>query len=165
MHVAVADSIVALPAMASAPLVEQRFVDRAAESRSRLQWSGDRNFYQGFDIFWKVESLGAEAPLELSHSDWEAIGGRSREYLCRSGGVRWQAISAPTGPFDALTPADYALLPDARMNPAIESASDGRDVGFLADSLPAISAAPAQAKPERGNPSIESASGGSAPAP
>jgi hypothetical protein len=132
------DSILALPAKSFSPLIEQKVkaVGRSDEFRGGLAWKGDRNFYQGFEVFWQITSLSES--LEMTYADWEEAWGESREYRCRRGAAKWQATSMSSDPFDRQSPADYALLPDAAKNPAIGAASDARDAGFLTDSLPPV---------------------------
>ncbi len=130
------DSILALPAAAAAPLIEQRHNDRLADYHSRLQWTGDRDFYQGYEIFWKIVGNAPDDTLQMTFAPWQAAWGEARENLARVGNVHWKSLPGMDVPFSEQTPADYVLSGDDEITP-LGNASDGRDVGHLADRLPA----------------------------
>ncbi len=123
-----------------AALVQQDGLERIDRFQNQLSWSGDRNFYEGFEIFWE---LGGETspyePALMELDSWQQF------WMARSDGdenhpaqqaVVWLRLPSAQQPFSAQVPADYALNDRAVENPAHGAASDGRDVGFLADQLP-----------------------------
>jgi hypothetical protein len=62
---------------ASAPLVEQSGVDEPEEMRKRIAWNGDRNFYEGFNVFWRMGGPGgAETAVQMTLADWQGFWGR-----------------------------------------------------------------------------------------
>lgn len=132
-----ADCIFATPALSGAPLIEQRTTDPANDYRGRLNWNGDRTWYQGFDVFWRVVDAASGDPLQLSFSQWQAAWGEAHESLAHWGSVRWRTPPAADLPFAMQGPADYVLANDGVEGSPVASASDGRDGGDIPDLLPA----------------------------
>jgi serine/threonine-protein kinase len=120
---------------ASAPLVEQSGVDEPEEMRKRIAWNGDRNFYEGFNVFWRMGGPGgAETAVQMTLADWQGFWG-PREIRPTADQVAWR-VSPPGRSVDLHLPADYAL--GSGENPARNAASDGRDAGVQIDQLPPI---------------------------
>lgn len=118
------------------PLVEQQGVDTVRDFRERLDWTGERNFYQGFAIFWRIGGLDAsEEPQQATLATWQTLS-KVREHLPAWGRVRWQTGPDASAPRHRDKPRDYALLDDSRVNPARRGAADGLDAGALIDALP-----------------------------
>lgn len=132
-----ADCVFATPALSGAPLVEQHTTDPANDYRGRLNWNGDRTWYQGFDVFWRVVDSTSGDPLQLSFSQWLAAWGEAHESLAHWGSVRWRTPPAADVPFAMQGPADYVLANDGVEGSPVGSASDGRDAGDILDLLPA----------------------------
>jgi hypothetical protein len=118
------------------PLVEQQGVDTVRDFRERLVWTGERNFYQGFVIFWRISGLDAsEEPQQATLATWQTLS-KVREHLPTWGRVRWQTGPEVTAPRHRDEPANYALLDDSRLNPARRGAADGLDAGARLEALP-----------------------------
>lgn len=134
-----------------AALIDQRGVDAARRLQEMVQWSGDRNFYEGFRTFWNIqEDLAAEPLVRMDLTQWQQHWG-TRADLPRSGAVVWKNLPPQDKPFSAQTAADYALSDRAENNPARGGASDLGDVGFRAERLPLVESradANASAPPE-----------------
>lgn len=139
-----ADCIFATPSLSGSPLVEQRTADPANDYRARLNWNGDRTWYQGFDVFWRVVDAANGDPLQLSFSQWLATWGEAHESLARWGSVRWRTPPPAETPFDAQIPADYQLTNDGNEGSPVGNASDGRDAGGMLDLLPSLRPAAAE---------------------
>ena len=123
-------------------LIEQVGDDDLDDLRDRITWSGDRNFYEGFETFWAIRRLDPETPPDLLASDaWKSYWGPEHENLPRLGKVKWKKLPAEDRPAHAMSPADFALDP-APDNPAVGTASDGHDAGCLIERLPTISDLP-----------------------
>ncbi len=120
------------------PFIDQTGPEEPEELRRRLAWTGDRNFYEGFDCWWRIGGPGsAEPALKMNFADWQAFWA-AHEIQPTANQVKWRN-SQPSerhGPHRQ-QPADYTLL-GAGDNPAHNSASDGHDAGMLIDLLPAL---------------------------
>ena len=55
LQVACADSI--LLGRAGSPLIEQVGEGEIDDFRQQITWNGDRNCYDGFDVFWSIDRL------------------------------------------------------------------------------------------------------------
>ena len=135
-----ADSI--LMADPSATLVTHEGIDREETFQDRLTWSGDRNFYEQFSVFWRIHSEeSTSGPLELRLDDWlqlwqERDDGDENRPL--QDVVVWKHLPHEERTLFSHLPSDYAIHDRAEENPAHGAASDGRDVGFRADLLPEL---------------------------
>src|SRR5690606_37422011 len=55
---------------ASAPLVWQ-IGRRGVESfRRQLFFGGDRNYYEGYETFWRIDALNDDFTLAMNYDDW-----------------------------------------------------------------------------------------------
>jgi serine/threonine-protein kinase len=130
------DSI--LMASVDSPLVEQIGEKSPEGSRPLFAWNGDRNLYQGFIVFWKVDDLDPSTPSEpMEFEAWQSRWFPDHEIHSRWGRVDFRQLPEATAPLDARTPLDY-MLSDSVENWARSAASDGTDVGFSADRLPPL---------------------------
>lgn len=121
------------------PLVEQRGSDHVEEYQSRLQWSGDRDIFDGFDIFWLMDSRAKQAESKQTFDQWQDFWrGHSRAQFVVSKGAIWKALPRADRPFHTHLVSDYLLDHNASQNPAIGVSGDGLDAGFIADKLPAL---------------------------
>jgi serine/threonine-protein kinase len=122
---------------ATAAMIEMVGLDNTEDCRRWLQWNGDRNFYQGWESFRTISTLGAKTPQEsLTFEGWQSCWGLEKESQPTWNQVVWNALPDANRPLHGQTPADYALLPDASRNPARGAARNGDDVGFRALQLP-----------------------------
>ncbi len=120
----------------SEPLIDQTGSEEPDELRRRVAWTGDRNFYQGFDCWWRIGGPGAnESALKMNFADWQAFWA-AHEIQPSAGQVKWRNSPADQRGAHLQKPADYEL--GAGDNPAHNSASDGHDPGMLIDLLPAL---------------------------
>ncbi len=127
---------------AGGPLLEQIGQGEVDNFRQQIAWTGDRNCYDGFDVFWSIDHNDGEAPPEqMDFAAWKSRWGE-QENLPRSGAVRWRKLPAADQPLHGCTPADFALE---------GAASDGHNIGFQADRLPLPPAKPAAPKEKEPN--------------
>lgn len=125
-----------------AAVLERRGVETAAAdpngfSRGNIVWVGDRNFYEGFRIFWRTGYLSAP-PDEVTWDKWKTAWGQSHESSPPWGPVAWKRRVDVSKPIYLHAPADYALDESSPNNPALRAATDGRDVGFDLADLPSL---------------------------
>ncbi len=119
-----ADTI--LSAAGGGPLIEQLSDDGVEDLRDRLVWTGDRNFYEGFEVFWLVRRVDSDLPGDVMPLDlWKSFWGPEHENFPQWGKVSWRTPAAADRPLHRHVPADY-LLSDAPGNPSRGTASDGR---------------------------------------
>ncbi|MEX2111766.1 MAG: protein kinase [Pirellulales bacterium] len=116
---------------ADPPLLEQRGSNSAAEYRTRVRWSGERQYFDGFNVFWKIVTGQAQTTAEQMDFDaWqETWAGHAR--LMSHTPIAWKKSPAADRPFSQHSPQDYAL-DDASDNLLIRGASDGQDAGCIA---------------------------------
>ncbi len=62
-----------------APLLEQRGPNTAEEYRARVQWSGERQYYDGFDVYWKIvtgsmQTVAEQMDFEAWQEQWAGHG-------------------------------------------------------------------------------------------
>jgi hypothetical protein len=119
----------------SAALVEQSGIDATEEYRRRLVWNGERNFYEGFTTFWRINGAGPETGSQSTLHDWKLYLG-SRESSPSLGKVAWQQLPAATRPVNQYIPSDFTL--HSGDNPPSHAAADGADAGLQASLLPSF---------------------------
>ncbi|MGD9647308.1 MAG: protein kinase [Pirellulales bacterium] len=121
-----------------AALIEQAGIDTVDAFRRRVRWESQRNFYDGFHVFWKIRGQSQlDSPQEMTLSAWRAFWqGQEKSW----GRVLWHQLPDPTRPLHLHTAADYALDTQVADNAAIRGATDGRDAGCEANLLPALPA-------------------------
>ena len=117
-------------------LIEQSGIDTVSDFRARLKWESERDFYDGFSVFWKIRGKSASATVEeMTLSPWNAFwGGRERSW----GRVVWREPPDLSRPPHLQTVSDFELDQRVADNPARRGASDGRDAGCEASLLPAF---------------------------
>ncbi len=127
------DSI--LVSTAKPPLIEQRGTDTTEEYLSRLQWSGDHDFFDGFEVFWQIANGTAETDSQqMRFEDWQKLWA-SRSKLAANVTISWRRPPQSDRAFHTHTPLDYALDATAADNPAIGGAGDGLDAGCVSKQL------------------------------
>ena len=135
-----------------AALIEQTGIDTVDAFRKRVRWESERNFYDGFHIFWKIRGQSPlEAPQEMTLSAWRAFWqGQEKSW----GRVLWRQLPDPSRPLHQHTTVDYALDTSVAENAAIRGATDGRDAGCEASLLPMLpSPVPASGRSAQSAPS------------
>lgn len=146
-----------LVAAAGSPLIEQidgTTLDATLDDfRQGIEWTGDGNFYEGFDVFWTIqkydrEPLAAPMTFESWIQHWESTG----EYRPQLGQVKFERLPKLDRPLHTHTPPDYALSKSTAedRNPAVGAAGMGLDAGMQADRLPQPPAAAQE--PAAGDP-------------
>jgi serine/threonine-protein kinase len=120
------------------PLVEQRGVDSIEDFRERLLVLGEKNFYEGFNVFWRVHGVGFESePADMDFNEWRNHWAEAEKLPHPPGQVQWRQLPAASQPFSAHRLEDYALRASEN-NPARESAAKGQDAGARFDALPKL---------------------------
>jgi hypothetical protein len=127
----------------AATVIEQNGVADVAKARERIVWDGDRNFYEGFVVFWTISPLNASQPSEqMAFGAWLSHWSVDREIAPIVNHVIWSRLPAADQPVHTHTPADYVLDHTALENPALGAASDGGEAGFVISRLPRPAQAP-----------------------
>ena len=148
LQVSCADSI--LLGRAGSPLIEQVGEGEIDDLRQHITWNGDRNCYDGFDVFWSIDHLDSDIPPErMTFEGWKSHWGPEHENLPRAGAVEWRKLPPADQPVHRSTPDDFALNEASAGNPAVGAASDGRNLGFQAERPAPTPAKPAPTKPPR----------------
>jgi len=120
-----------------APLIDQQGDEPAEEMQKALLWKGNRNFYEGIDVFWRLDGPRTAGPTELSWIAWRDHWGTGREMVDRGSSVAFAQLPSPQHPKATQTPADYLLDESELYNPALGSATDGTaNVGQKIELLP-----------------------------
>lgn len=133
VHLRLADSILLCYGQ---PLIHQEGAASLDSLRARIQWDGDRNFYEGVEVFWRLHSREAAAGEQvMDFAAWQEYWGPQRESLPRLDAGVLAGIPPALGPTHSRTPDDYALSAQSD-NPAVGAAADGQDAGFQAGRLP-----------------------------
>jgi serine/threonine-protein kinase len=117
------------------PLVEQRGADTVEEYLARVKWNGEHDFFDGFDVFWRISNGTTQAGAkQMSFSEWQQFWA-SRSKSMNNVPLAWKNLPRSDRPFHAQAPDDYALDATATTNPALRGASDGLDAGCIANQL------------------------------
>jgi serine/threonine protein kinase len=121
--------------------IEQQGGDAASDVQNKLDWNGDRNFYEGVNAnaFWKIHSSGgSEPPQLLPLADRRSRWGQQQEILPTWNQVEWKQLPSPDRPVHLLVVDDYALNDRSATNAALHGASDGEDVGLETRFMPVL---------------------------
>jgi serine/threonine-protein kinase len=126
----------------NAPLVEQRGPQRTAMLEQQFQWSGDRNFCQGFSVFWQlVDTNAPNAPRLVSASQWQAQMGQGDNLLPLHERV-WKHADVDDRAVSTMRTEDFMLADRWRGPGGPYEASDMGEVGLSARRLPDLPAEP-----------------------
>jgi len=127
LQVSMSNSIV--ESISGQPLVSIVGEGPSPSMRSLLSWSGQKNFYNGFETFWSIASTDPSSKSELlDFGAWQKHWGLAMEVGPREDSVVWQRRWVGI-PLTNLAPADFALDPNASQNPAVSGATNGSDAG------------------------------------
>ena len=141
-----ADSI--LMAAPGGPLIEQEGVDSLEKLRQQISWNGDRNFYESFDVFWRVRDLDQQPLSEpMTFMAWQSYWGSEDESLPLANCVVWKKLPDSSRELHTHTPGDYALADSTQTGP-----NQVHDAGFQADEF---STQPAPPKADQRQPAAE----------
>jgi serine/threonine protein kinase len=125
-----------------APLVEQQGPQRTPILEQQFQWSGDRNFCQGFSVFWKLVDLGAQTvPRLVSWPQWQTLMGQGDKLLAPYEKI-WKRAAPDDRPVHALRREDFVIADRLRGPSGQFEASDAGEVGMDARKLPDLAAEP-----------------------
>ena len=117
-----------------APLITQSGQQSLTAQMAQLDYSGEQNFYEGVETFWRIvpadPARAEDFDFEMWRSHWTA------ENLAQWQRVKWQNLPDRNRPAHEHRVADYALNP--LDNPAIKSSPDRSDAGFRSSSLPRL---------------------------
>jgi hypothetical protein len=131
----VSDSI--LRVGSAAPLIELTTSASARHGDTGLRWRGDRNFYEGVNVFWRLRDPNAASTAhELAFAEWQAYWTPARETLPSANSIEWKQAIPTRRQLSLATPDNYALSDKAADNPAKQGASDGLDAGAILHRLP-----------------------------
>ena len=131
------DSI--LRAGTPSPLIDQERVDPADALHKQFGWTGERNFYVGFDrsVFWRITEVTSPSQTRyVNFEQWQDQWGSQGEATPRWEQVTWRLLPPVDRPPQDQTPLDYALGEGPMASPARGAASDGLDVGQIIGMLP-----------------------------
>ena len=119
-----------------APLVEQQGPQRTALLEQQFQWSGDRNFCQGFSVFWKMVDLNAQTVARLiSWPQWQTLMGAGDKLLGPDERI-WRRSAAYDRAMHSLRREDFVIADRFRLAGGAYEASDAGEVGMDARKLP-----------------------------
>ncbi len=136
VHLRLADSIVLCDGQ---PLIFQEGAAGVDSLLERIQWDGDRNFYEGVEVFWLVRSLeAASGERVMDFAAWQDYWGPQRETLPRLDAAVLAGMPPALEPTHSHVPDDYALDTAQAGNPAVGAAADAQDAGFQAGRLPPL---------------------------
>ena len=125
--------------VADAPLIEQRGFASEASLQQQFRWQGDRDFYLGCSVFWRIaDQSSARPPLSMTFGSWRTHWTDARESNPTFAGVIWKTPPAADTPLHDRTPRDFQLADAMTNHPARRGASDGRDAGMDVNLLPSM---------------------------
>jgi len=119
-----------------APLVEQRGPHRIPMLEQQFQWSGDRNFCQGFSVFWQLVDVNALTPPRLVlAAQWQSQMGQGDNLLPASEKL-WKRTGNDDRPLHTLRREDFLLADRLRVPGGTYEASDNGEIGMDPRKLP-----------------------------
>lgn len=133
------DCVDSILVTAGAPLIEQHSWHRKSDLQNAVRWSGHNNLFDGFELFWLIDSEYDAITEQLDWPEWQAQWpmGSSNSYL----NARWQSEVSTTDAISRHRVTDYQL--ETENNPAISGATDGMsDIGLREVDLPRFLDAP-----------------------
>jgi len=130
------------------PMIEHVGTSTVERAREKLRYAGNRMFYEGFDVFWRIQPQDPAADSALvTFEQWKRYWGAEIRATLDEGGwevlpsldeVNWRRLPDADRPLHTHAPGDYALDDSTSNNPAIGAASDGADAGLVAARLPSL---------------------------
>ena len=128
------------------PLISQSGPQRLSTMMAQIEYFGDRNFYEGLDVFWKLTPQDRTQTEAFNYEMWR---GHWSENLPRFKRAKWQSPPDKNQPMHEHRVAEYALSTEA--NPAVGASQDGLDAGFQQGLLPRLPE-PEQTTPRKTRP-------------
>ena len=123
------------------PLLSQSGPQRLSTMMAQIEYFGDRNFYEGLEVFWK---LTPQDRSQAESFDFEMWRGHWTENLPRHKRAKWQNPPDKNRPTHEHRVVEYTL--SAEGNPAVRASQDELDAGFQQGLLPRLP------EPERSAP-------------
>jgi hypothetical protein len=103
---------------------------------SQFTWSGDRNFCQGFNTFWKLVDLtNPTVPRSVAIGPWQSRWGRGDTLLDPADTV-WQQAPPTDRAASSLRPENFALAVAGNGSVNRYESTDGRNAGMELLELP-----------------------------
>ncbi len=123
---------------AKASLLEQAGVTDMKQAFQQIQWTGDRNFFEGFGSYWTVHHLDPEIYWQAkTFDDWQSRWHSDTEKQVSLGIGGHAAVTTRDRPGHSLTPADYAWINAALYDElAVQSPGEPEGVGLRIGRLP-----------------------------
>jgi serine/threonine-protein kinase len=133
------------------PLIEQRGSDGIDSYQARFQWRGAHNYFDGFDVYWRImNSSGQSGSKQVDFDEWNQLwGGPAGNQITDQNSVLWAGLPNDDRPFHTHVPSDYQLADDVTNDSETGDASE-HHAGFLGIELPTVSSAPrsSESRPE-----------------
>jgi serine/threonine-protein kinase len=121
----------------SAPLIDYIASQQAGRGDNEMRWRGDRNFYEGINVFWRLRDPGTSGTAQqLTFAEWQAYWTPARETLPSANAVVWQQPIPNDRLSHEAQANEYLLGTEAKQNPARGGANDGQDAGAILHRLP-----------------------------
>lgn len=121
------------------------YTQSVEDLESHLLFNGERNFYEGAEVFWEKMQLPQPGvvmamPTRVGFDDWQRRW-QTEERRWYRNKVLWQTAADPNLPRHVTTPGDF-MLSDAPNNPARRAGGgvERSDAGFQASQLPSLPA-------------------------
>lgn len=132
------------------PLIDMTGNEPADDLRKLVAWSGQKNFYEGFEAFWRANTLTDSARSSVWNFDEWKFKLDSKEIDPHTAIVlRKQSLSLR--PLWDLTPIDFALDESAKDNPALFGANNGENAGVNLATLEKLNISAHSDTPDRTN--------------
>jgi len=118
-----------IAASGASPLVVMTGNNSLSDFQQLLQWEGNKNFYDRFDIMWSIQmAQGTVTHRELDFQDWIDDWGTDHEVDTYNDGITWARSEWIKKTLSDLVPADLMLDYETE-NIAAGGATDGSDAG------------------------------------
>jgi serine/threonine-protein kinase len=125
--------------MVEEPLVRMEGTSDPEEFRSLLSWTGQKNLYDGFNIFWELDSSRAALGIdEYTFADWRSLWAETSE-TGEVGAISnvdpWRSVRWREQEISSLQLSDLELDESDSTNEAISTATDGTNLGADLENL------------------------------
>ena len=113
-------------------LITQSGPQRFSTMQAQLQYFGDRNFYEGSSVFWKLAPHDRSQAETIDFDSWQSQWGENS----RINSTKWERLPDKNRPTHEHRVVEYTLGTDR--NAAVKSSQDGYDAGFRHGMLPRL---------------------------
>ena len=109
------------------PLIEQRGSDRIEEYLTRFQWSGDHDYFDGFETFWQIVNTSSDATSRQLHfEEWQDFWRRqARSQQSGPEVVVWRSLPSGDRPFHSHRRATTRSMPERPPTPRAAARATG----------------------------------------